>query len=552
MYRSIVSLIATALLVAPAVAQNEFQLMVDTLSGSTHTMKRMVVTDEGAIVLAFPSPTGTTFWVADEDGTPQSSFHLNYPAYDRLTFDMVSRPGGGILVVSRIDEVIETPGSLQDDTARVRLIVSSLTIQGTLHWSKEYVIDRLFGEFGVGAYPELLTLKASPSGYFLCVQHLEGIWDAINILKLSPGGNLLWSRELDGLADHLPFRIAPSDDGGLFIAQREFDAANTAVFMGKLDAAGEPVWMRKFNYANNAITMELNDLVVGANGGPIAVSDMSGYGWNYGYLLALSPDGGQFEGHFYETSGTIRPGFRDAILLPNGDLYICTGGPWDTTNDFMMLRLAPDLTVQESLGTQGQLQGQLLHSMRSVSLARINDHVLVAGSMRSVHQIFGTVEHRPSIWRLDLANNSGCLVTDPVVMHHPIPADLIVVTDINAASVPYMAVASDAPDPFTAYSLLATMEVCDLLVGLDEQAPLRSVFTVTPNPSHGGDPVMVQCPNAAIYDVFSATGSLVLSGIRADGQGRATLDLGSRSGTYVAVARDAMGNAIARERVVLL
>lgn len=543
-----------ALVLDPTTQAQQFQLLLDTLSGTSPIMRHSVVTEDGRTVLAFPRNDGTLVFVADTDGNPTAAFNLDIPIYSAGPSALVAKPGGGVVLatLALIEDLAPIPSPF--DSVRVSFKVCSISASNTVEWARTYSFDSETSfSSGPNVYNTSLELKTTMNAIFLGIRSGE-IPTREWFFKFSPSGMLQWSVSPEESASfsNVPMRISPAMDGGLFFAHREFDSANTTVVMGRLSADGELLWEKSFDYTNNAITMELNDLVTTQDGHPVAISGLVGFGLGYGYLLRVSPDGDAFDGHFYQTSSMIDHEFSAAQLLGNGDLLVYSNnGYW--TRDAVLLRLDANFNILNDARVSRAMLGNVEYSMHPNSLSLAGDEVVLAGSVRMEDQIFGYLQHRPSIWKFDLADPDGCMLDDTLVTHYEIPSNLIDVEDLMPN------VATDTPPDSTSLetvaltpaALITTLSLCEQLVGVSETRLAAARLTLAPNPACKSQMVSLDAPGAVVFEILSAIGTLVVTPVHADASGKAQLIPDLPSGAYSVIARGRSGELIANASFVV-
>jgi hypothetical protein len=538
-----------------AMAQTQFQLLLDTLSGTMPIMRHSIVTEDGRAILAFPRNNGTMLVIANLDGNPTAAFNLDIPIYSGGSSDLVANPGGGAVMatLALIDDL--APPQEPFDSARVSFKVCSFGPLNTVEWARTYSFDSETSfSSGPGAYNTSVELKTTADAIFLGIR--SGSLPARDwFFKISPNGALQWSVALQESASNsnVPMRISPALDGGLYFAHRESDAANRTVVVGRLSTDGDLLWQKSYDYTNNAITMELNDLVTTQEGHPMCISGLVGFGLGYGYLLRVSADGNAFDGHFYQTSSMIDHWFRSAQMLDNGDFLVFSNqGYW--TRDAVLLRLDADLNVLHDARVSRSMVGNVEFSMHPTSFTADGDQVVLAGSVRMEDQIFGYLQHRPSIWKFDLTDPDGCMTEDTMVTHYEIPSNLIDVEDL----MPNVAVdtppdsTSEETLALTPVDLIPTLSLCEQLVGVDESRSTELRMSASPNPVYRSQAVQVDAPGTLIFEIRSATGALLAMPVRADLSGKAQLNADLPSGAYSVIARDRSGATIGRVSLMVL
>lgn len=120
----------------------------------------------------------------------------------------------------------------------------------------------------------------------------------IFVVKLDSAGNHVWSKRFGDAAMQVPWAVAIDASGailvgGYFFGTVDFgggvltSAGNRDVFLAKLDAAGNPVWSKRFGDASD--NQNLQDVAFGASGDVYLTGDFVGtMAWGGG-LLTASP-----------------------------------------------------------------------------------------------------------------------------------------------------------------------------------------------------------------------------------------------------------------------
>jgi len=198
--------------------------------------------------------------------------------------------------------------------------------------------------------------------------------------------------------------------------------------------------------------------------------------------------------------------------------------------------------------------GNVEFSMHPTSFTADGDQVVLAGSVRMEDQIFGYLQHRPSIWKFDLTDPDGCMTEDTMVTHYEIPSNLIDVEDL----MPNVAVdtppdsTSEETLALTPVDLIPTLSLCEQLVGVDESRSTELRMSASPNPVYRSQAVQVDAPGTLIFEIRSATGALLAMPVRADLSGKAQLNADLPSGAYSVIARDRSGATIGRVSLMVL
>lgn len=214
------------------------------------------------------TPDGDFVWVkqigeasasTDTYSTTTDSFGSVYFAGNYLgsvDFD----PGPGTFILT------STPGVLRDG------FVCKLDASGNFIWAAGIggsqsdialgiSTDKLDNVYVTGSYSTTVDFDPGPAVYNLVSNGLEDMF----ILKLDAGGNFIWARSIGGASSDACYKAITDDAGnvyatGYFRSTADFDpgpgvynltaAAGTAIFVMKLDDAGNFTWAKAMGGSN--------------------------------------------------------------------------------------------------------------------------------------------------------------------------------------------------------------------------------------------------------------------------------------------------------------
>lgn len=530
-------------------AQVSFQLGLDTL---TQADRAAVLTD-GSIAIAFLGNDKTLIWIGNSDGEPQSCFSV--PAsFVPDAFEMIAAPDGGLFLAS-VSTANSVGSAFTDDTLRVTVRVMAVSASGQVTFSKDitlssYVFDDIYD--GTGRF----HMAADGSGLFISLGNGISLAEDFWYLKLSTTGELLWSRSQVGVFNSpgVPeIDLAPTGDGGVYFLLTNNGGATDGMTAGKLGPSGEPVWVEHFAYQNNVITLEVNDIMTRDDGRPLMAGSLIGVGYSYGCIFSPSADGAEVEGHFYGLPDGTDRAFRSVHEFPNGELFAVTRGVGDVFTNLGVLHLGADMDVMGALRTEVVASGQNDNWIQPIMIHELGGKALMAGSLRSVDQVFGYIQYHPAIWKLDVDSLSACMVSEADVPHYAIPDSMLAIEPItNYTLNPLEAQVVEGPLFTTPETLIDVADLCQQLVSVPERTAVVDQIVVYPNPSEAGSTLNIQCARAVRFALFSATGTLVRNIPGASGSNRTVLDhSGLAAGLYSVVAFGKDGQRLAATNVEL-
>jgi hypothetical protein len=531
-------------------AQDGSQLTLDTLTGARNGL----VMEDGSVVLALAGENKTVFWIADPDGTPQTCFSAQ-PEMPYGGFVMTPRPGGGFYTFGQSALAIHDLNfAPDDDTLIVTVKLCGFTSTGVMDVCRTFTIEKT-GSIDVW-WNVGLDMEADENGVYMSVNDGINSRSSVWLFKTSFSGELAWCKEYRvGLTSFssidYSYKVAPSGDGGLFFARQNYQASGSNILIARIGPAGEMVWAKDYEYVTPFCVVHLLDLVLSTAGDPIALGGMLAGGGPYGYLLSPSADGVSVEGHFYKMPESAEPDLGSGCVLPDGSMVVTTIANYDGPLRIQLLRIGPDLEVVDHALTDVVVHDQTDYSLYPTMIGSSGDQAVVIGSLRSEDQIFGTTSYQATVWKLDLSDPEGCMLADSVVVHYPIPDDLLITTSVTPTVENIVTpIVTDEPLITVAEPLLATTDLCELLVGTPELMQERGLITAYPNPTEGGSIVNIQCERAVRFALFSATGAVVRNIPVALGSEKATFSCpGLASGLYSVVAFGKDGQRLATTKV---
>jgi hypothetical protein len=182
-------------------------------------------------------------------------------------------------------------------------VVAKLDRDGVVSWRRQYLLQT------PGSLEPIDTdADGARDDGFVIAGGAPTRFELASVVKIDPAGEVLWARAyiLDGLAlvdgetPGLP-RIRQTPDGGFVVAITELgvltgigrDAVEqpygqTNVLLLKIDASGEPQWVRIYGALHDET---LEDLDVLPDGGLLVAARSQSFGEQDAWLLRLGPDG---------------------------------------------------------------------------------------------------------------------------------------------------------------------------------------------------------------------------------------------------------------------
>lgn len=529
-------------------AQDGFQVLLDTLSD----VDRAAVLSDGSIAIAMFGDDKNVIWIADSDGFPQSSFSVPSPVVTQA-FEIIANPSGGMYLASVTDVNAWSINEFDVDTFTTTLHVMAVSTDGTVGFSRDISLTT-YSSSDVWWGGERINLAADDLGLYISMSDGLSFAQENWYIKMSPAGELLWCTAQTGgsfVPGENEFAISPSGNGGLYFSLTNISGATDNTAMGKLDAQGGLDWVARFAYLNNVITLEMNDVITTSTGRPMAAGSLIGPGFGYGYLLSPTADGTGVSGHLYDLPAGTDRAFRSIHELPNGDLFATTWGVWDTEENLGILHLGTDMEVVNARRTEVVPSGQNDNWHLPEIIGAIGDRAVLPGSLRSVDQIFGYIQHHPSIWKLDLDAMNACMVSETTIPHYAIPDSLLSVQQLtNITFTPYAAEVEDGPLSITPESPVPISDLCAALVSVPESAINDPFLSTYPSPATMDGTLTVQCDGAIRLSLISAAGSLVRSIPMSFGTGTVTFACSDLlPGLYGLVAFGKDGERLATSKV---
>lgn len=530
--------------------QSSYQLTLDTAAQAD----RSAILPDGSIVLAMRGSDKNVIWIADPAGTAQSSFSVPASIVPEA-FSICANPGGGLYIASiaALSTLDVDPFTLDTFAIMVRIISASPT--GQVHFSRDIALVTTVFE-DISDLTERFHLVADTTGVFVSLSDGLSFVEQYWYIKMSPAGDLLWCEHQEGMFAEpgVPqIDISPSGDGGMYFAVTDIAGSTTSMKLGRLGAQGGLMWIEQFTYLNNSNTLEVNDIITTSAGVPLAAGSVAGVGFSYGYLLSPTADGSGAVAHFYDLPVGVDKEFRSVSESPNGDLFMMTRGEWDPGENLGILHLGSDMNVVSALRTEVTPSGQNDHWFRPEIIAHRDGQVLLPGSLKSVDQIFGYIQYQPSVWNIDLAATSSCMVSEVTVPHYVVPDSLLAIEPISDFTlIPSAPLVVNGPLSTTPETPVMTSDLCQQLVSVPERMAVVDPIIAYPNPSEAGSTLNIQCQGAVRFALFNATGALVRNIPGASGSNRNSLDCsGLAAGLYSVVAFGKDGQRLAATKVEL-
>lgn len=524
-------------------AQDSFQVILDTLTG----MDRAAILADGSIAVAMSGPDKNMIWIGDGNGVTQSCFSVPATLVPHA-FEIIADPDGGLYIASiaAVSGMDMDPFTL--DTASIQVRIMSVSTTGQVFFSKDIMlVSYVFND--IWNLTERFHLAADASGLFISMSDGLSISEQNWYLKVSPTGDLLWCKLQEGVFSEpgVPeFDVSPSGDGGVYFALTNIGGAANGMTIGKLDAQGEPEWVEHFAYQNNVTNLEVNDIMTTSTGRPIGAGTLGGVGFSYGYLLSPTADGMGVSGHLYDLPAETDKAFHSIHQLPNGDFFAITRGVGDSYQNLGILHIGPDMEVISALRTEVVPSGQNDNWIRPEIIGDIGGKAVVPGSLRSVDQVFGYIQQRPAIWKMDVPTSDACLVSEAIVPHITVPDSLLAIEPILSFTLTaFDPLVEDSPLSTTPEALITTSDLCSFLVGTPERTSKSQTLDVYPNPSVPGGTLNLHCDDARRFTVYTSTGTVLRKLPTSKGPITSFSCEGLAAGLYPVVAFDADGGRLA-------
>ena len=185
----------------------------------------------------------------------------------------------------------------------------SLSTPAQTTWSKTYG-----GPLGDRFY----RIVPLPDGSYVLpgsFVNASGNWDG-RLVRVAPTGDVLVALTMGGPGNDYLYRMAPSSDGGYFIAgtTASYGAGGDDVWVIKLDEHGELVWQKAYGQAGNE---ELEGLVATPDGGAVLAADVILPGQGYdAWVFRVDASGNVL---WSETLGGTGNDYPRALTIgPNG------------------------------------------------------------------------------------------------------------------------------------------------------------------------------------------------------------------------------------------
>ena len=546
-----------ALLTLPAKAQNNYQLLFDTLTDDppTSLIRAGAAAANGDMILCISSQGQLRLMRLTSAGTV--AWDRSYPgAVLANTAPGLLERGDGHIVhaTARVDcGCVVLDGN---DTAIVNTGITAIGPDGSVDWHTRvtaYVpID------GMSPPPEVWgqsTAMDQDGAVYHLVRYHEplGFLSRAIVSKVWADGQLAWTQWFSSVVwntpgSSFPWAITPDGDGGCYITLEE-TVPYGQVNVLHLGSAAEVVWFKAISYLNtggfNAGTAALT---ASDDGVLIGTALMAGT-TSYHVLLHMASDGSSCEGDIYRPF--VWSGEPPLLAAgPGGTLLFQAGGG-------IHFVLDEDGEVQgNGVSLIPVISGDQQHRFDEVMVDWDGTTVRGAGSLFSTDQVFGYVTVHPGMWAFGLDTTSGCALQATAIEHYEIPEQILEITDLPVDTFPHMVSVASVPLQPVDHAGWNTFAACDLLnlipEGVDDHGT-RAALTVGNNPSFDGSPVVVSAAVAHRVDLYDARGVKVIAGVRGQAGGRTIVETGGLAGgSYLLVATDANGARLGTAVVMVL
>lgn len=499
--RTVAPLICLAMVHPFAVAQFTQQVLLSGPDmGDAYTQGVAAVPD-GSRYVQLHTDSGQVFTRLDPSGATEWSRRLSTAqAYMTNHFPMATMPDGGLAVI-----LAKVPPWIGQEQ---HFEVVRLAPDGTTTWSIQLIVPD--SSSSVGSFD--WALGANSSGELFCSG--SGTGGSV-VVKLSETGILQWCRRLwdpdltaalDGLE-----AVEPTSDGGcVFLGTKNVGVFEALVTVGRLDMAGDPLWIQSYAYNAPNVNLLWPRLAI-TDGDLVLVSAYltTGGGTMNTLLHSIDPSGNLVRTDLYSSTSIFNNPVVSGIEALGASEVVMTGyagGP----HRAVIVNVDTSGVILSAHMVNADTVGQVEHNLQLWSADAAGGYLHLAGDLSETDVVFGTVVRSASAWRTTNGLTDACFVEPMDLQRITVPVGVVTTTAVG--NVQSLAASQQAGGTLNeALTLPSTSSFCTA-VPVNE-LPGRPEWSLSPNPASHEIMLMGKGLSAGTtWTIIDATGATVKSG----------------------------------------
>lgn len=500
------------LTVLTASAQTNYAVVLDTTGANNFPSQRAFFCSDGSTMVGSFGTDGTLLRRTDALGNLMwnkwyADARIN--AQYRTTTPLLSDNDGGFFIAHTSEGLIFDADWNNQDTVVGRAAITRLASDGSVVWRTD--LERFFVAQPPIGFVEPWTVSLAANGQamiYALIDH-DAFGGGVRFLQLvamdATDGAVLWVRELSGFGlssspDELLMKVVclPGGDAVLALGGT---GPSADLLLARVSTTGDLEWMNRYAYGNGAVGGMYTDITVSPTGKIIALGWVAAVAGG-GVLYHLHQDGTLDHAELMEVGG-----FGSV-----GHLTFVQGG--------LVLEFSTELLFGDTLGSDMDrhklhptvVGGNTLHTPM-LGLDAFGPTLLLNGAVHSVDNQFGTWTRRPVLVQAEAQTFSHCADSVSAVPRFQIPLGAIQVTPGTGGyfGPPPGAYAQVATMPAVLVDVpaVATLELCDMVIGMPENWTGMNALNVWPVPAIVGTDLQLNGVEHCSIELFDPHGRRV-------------------------------------------